>query len=268
LLLLIFALVFTSLKKGHDVRAGGFLAIALFKFQYALPFLVPFVLWRRWKFVGSFVISSGILFLLSLPVAGLRGTLSYATLISNLVKGLPSHHAQSALGLLSNTMPNIRGTVEILAPSFMPHTYQKPLIILLSSIAVLWVSKQWPLGRSLPEKTFDLGFSLALIVSILVSYYLHLHDLSLLLIPFVLVMNQLLKDVTCTDRRRLLMFGIIALFFLSPLYLLLMQHGLVYLLFWPILAFFIMVSWELLFPSNGTEDPGRESLPSSLAQET
>ncbi len=257
LLLLVFALVFVSMKEGCDLRAGCFLAIALFKFQYALPFLVPFVLWRRWKFVGGFAISSAVLFLLSLPVAGFRGTLSYAAFLSDLVKGLSSHHVQSALGILSNTMPNIRGAVEMMAPSVLPHGFQKPLIVFLSGVAVLWVVKQWPLGHALSEKTFDLGFSLALVVSILVSYHLQLHDLSLLLIPFVLVLNRLLKGEICTGRRRLAMYGVIVLFYLSPFYLLLMRRGLMYLLFWPILAFLVLLSWELIFPANGREPAGR-----------
>ena len=268
LLLLVFTLVFISLKKGREFTGGLVLAIALLKFQYALPFLFPFVLWRRWRFVGGFAVSSAGLFLLSLPVAGFRGTLSYATFLSNLLKGVSSHRVQYSLGFLPNTVPNIRGAVEMLAPSLLPQTFHKPLIVLISGLAVLWLARRGPLGRSLTEKTFDLGFSLALVVSILVSYYLHLHDLSLLLIPFVLVMNRLLKGEICTGRRRLLMVGIILLFFLSPLYLLLLRHRLIYLLFWPILAFFVMLSWELRFPSKVAEAPGRENLSRSIADET
>jgi hypothetical protein len=34
---------------------------------------------------------------------------------------------------LSNTMPNIRGAVEMMAPSVLPHGFQKPLIVFLSA---------------------------------------------------------------------------------------------------------------------------------------
>lgn len=268
LLLLIFAIVFVNLKKGHDLKAGFFLALSLFKFQYTLPFLVPFLLWRRWKFVGSFAISSAILFLLSIPVTGFRGTFSYATFLLNLVKGLSSHHVQNALGILSSTMPNIRGAVETMAPALLPHSFQKPLIVLLSGAAVLWVVKEWPLGRTLSGKSFDIGFSLALVTSIMVSYHLQLHDLSLLLIPFILVLNRILKGEICTGRRRLPMVGLIVLFYLSPLYLLLMRLGLMYLFFLPILAFFVMLSWELVYPANRSEPSGRENLPGPVANTT
>jgi len=52
------------------------------------------------------------------------------------------------------------------------------------------------------------------------------------------------------------MYGIIFLFFLSPLYLLLMRSGKVFLLFLPILAFLLLLSWELVFPA---EPAGREN---------
>jgi Glycosyltransferase family 87 len=268
LLLLAYTLVFVSLKEGRDLKAGCFLAVALFKFQYAVPFMIPFFLWRRWKVVGGFAISSGILFLLSLPVAGFRGTLSYAAFLSNLVKGLSSHNVQSALGILSSTMPNIRGAVEMMAPGFVPHGFQKPLIVSLSGVAVLWAVRRWPLGRALSDKNFDLGFSLALVVSILVSYHLQLHDLSLLLIPFVLVLNRILRNEIFTGRKRLPMYGLIVLFYLSPFYLLLIRHNLMYLFFWPILLFLAMLSWELVFPVNGSREPGGEDVPGPIASTT
>jgi hypothetical protein len=268
LLLLVFTLVFINLKEGQDLRAGFFLALTLFKFQYTLPFMVPFLLWRRWKVVGGFAISSGILFLLSLPVAGFRGTLSYVTFLSSLVKGLSSHHVQSALGILSNTMPNIRGAVEMMVPSLLPQSLQKPIIVLFSGLAVLWLARRWPMGRSLSEKNFDLGFSLAVVTSVLVSYHLQLHDLSLLLIPFILVLSRLLKGEIFTRRRGLVVCGVITLFYLSPFYLLLIQHGLMYLLFWPILAFFLMLSWELVSPISERESASRKNLPNPVSPTT
>lgn len=268
LLLLIFTLVFINLKEGKDLRAGLFLALTLFKFQYTLPFLVPFLLWQRWKCVGGFAISSAFLFLLSLSITGLRGTLSYVTFLLNLVRGVSPHHIQNALGIMANTMPNIRGAVEMMAPDLLPHSIQKLIIVLFSGVAVLWVVKKWPLGRSLSAKTFELGFSLALVTSIMASYHLQLHDLSLLLIPFILVLNRILKGEIFTGPRRFAMYGVITLFCLSPLYLLLMRRGLMYLFFWPILAFFLMLSWELVYPANGSEPVSRENLPGPVTRTT
>lgn len=268
LLLLVFTLVFMNLTKGYEFRGGIFLAMSLFKFQYTLPFLVPFILWRRWKFLSGFTVSSAVLFLLSLPVAGFEGILSYAIFLSKLLKGVSSHRVQYSLGFLPNAVPNIRGAVEMITPALLPHSMQKALIVLVSGLAVLWVVKKWPLGRALSARAFDLGFSLALVMSVLVSYHVLLHDLSLLLIPFILVLNRMLKGEICTGRMRFAMYGIITLFYLSPLYLLLMRRGLMYLFFWPILAFFVLLSCELVYPANGSEPAGRENLPGPVTRTT
>ena len=149
----------------------------------------------------------------------------------------------------------------MLTPGLLPLSFQKPLIVLLSGAAVLWVVKRWPLGRELPEKAFNLGFSLALVTSILVSYHLQLHDLSLLLLPVILVLNGISKGEMYIGRRRLPMLGIILLFFLSPCYLLLMKLGQMYLFFWPILFFLVMLSQELVSPAHGSEPAGRGNTP-------
>ncbi len=246
-LLLAFALAFDSLKKGNETRGGIFLGFALFKFQYALPLLVPFVLWRRWKVVGGFAITGIVLLLLSLPVTGIQGLLSYTSFLFGLTRVLASQHIQSVVGILSNTMPNIHGIVEMVIPKLFHSVLQKIIVVLLSGLAVLWATVRWPLNRSLSETHFDLGYSLALVMAILVSYHLLLHDLSLLLIPFLLVLNHMLKDEVCAGKQQLLMCGIITLFFLSPLYLLLMKFQLMYLFFWPILIFGIMLSRGIVF---------------------
>ena len=268
LLLLLITLVFINLKKGRDFKGGILLAIALFKFQYTVPFLVPFILWRRWEFLSGVAVSSAGLFLLSLPVAGFWGTLSYATFLINLMKGISAHRALYSLGFPPNTVPNIWGAVEMMAHNVLSRSFRKGIIIVLSGLAVLWLAKCWPLGRRTSAKAFDLGFSLAVVTSVLVSYHVLLHDLSLLLIPFVLVLNQILRNEICTGRRRAVAFGIITLFYLSPLYLLLMGHGRMYLFFWPILAFFVLLSWELVDLAKGREPAGGENLPGPVADAT
>lgn len=262
-LLFAFALAFDSLKKGHDLRGGFFLGLSLFKFQYTLPFLVPFLLWRCWKVIGGAALASAALFLLSLPVAGFRGVLSYATFLLNLVNKLSSAHIQHVVGILSNTMPNIHGAVEMMTQHVLSPLYVKAAIVLLSGATVLWAVKKWPLGRALSEKDFDLGFSLALVASILVSYHLLLHDLSLLLIPFILVLEWILKADIRAGQRRFLMIGVITFFYLSPLYLLLMKHGLMYLFFWPILFFFVLLSRELVAAAARLEEISGENASSS-----
>ena len=267
-LLLVFALAFDSLKKTNALRGGIFLGLGLFKFQYVLPFLLPFVVWRRWKVVGGFAISGAVLLLLSLPIAGIQGILSYAAFLFGLTRVLSSQHIQNVVGILSNTMPNIHGIVEMAVPNLLHSLIQKLAVALLSGMAILWAVVKWPLHRSLSEADFDLGFSLALVVSILVSYHLLLHDLSLLLIPFVLVLNRMAKSEIFAGRWRLPVYALIALFYLSPIYLLLMRRGLMYLFFWPILLFLVMLSRELILHANRSKEPGYDNVVDPLAKAT
>ena len=267
-LLLAFALAFDSLKKRNSLRGGIFLGLGLFKFQYALPFLVPFVLWRRWKVVGGFAITGVLLLLLSLPVTGIQGMLSYVSFLFGLTRVLASQRIQSVVGILSNTMPNIHGIVEMVIPNLFHSVLQKIIVVLLSGLAVLWATVRWPLNRTLSETHFDLGYSLALVMSILVSYHLLLHDLSLLLIPFVLVLDHMLKGEVCAGRQRLLMYGLITLFFLSPLYLLLIKLQRMYLFFWPILIFGIMLSREIVLAGKGRQKYSNGNPSGSLTHAT
>lgn len=245
LLLFVFALAYVNLKQGHDRRGGFFLAISLFKFQFILPFLISFIFWRRWRVIWGFMVSVVMLFLLSLPLTGLRGTLAYIPFLIHLVQGRASNGVQHELGFLPNTMPNIRGIVYAWGPHLSQLSYQKPAIILFSLLAVLWAVWKWPLNRVLTEKEFDMGFSLAMIVSVLTSYHLQVHDMSLLLIPFVLALTHSLKNPSETRLMPFLLYGLIAVFFLSPLYLLLIRYQHLYLFFWPILCLGAMLSFQL-----------------------
>ena len=268
LLLFIFALVFVTLKQGHDRRGGFFLALGLFKFQFTLPFLVPFILWRRWKIVLGFLVSVATLFLLSLPVAGFHGTFAYVPFLFHLVQGQALGGPQHALGVLPGTMPNIRGAVDALGGRLPQDGYQKLAVVLLSSLAVLWAVVKWPLSRCMPERTFDLGFSLALAVSVLVSYHLQVHDMTLLLIPFVLALNHTLKDQSETAPMRFALYGLVALFFLSPLYLWLIQQGRLHLFFWPILFLGFVLSRQIASPGSRGNDLARRNGLDSAAHAT
>lgn len=263
LLLFIFTLAYVNLKQRHDRRGGFFLAISLIKFQFTLPFLISFIFWRRWRVIGGFLISVAILFLLSLPVTGFRGTLAYIPLLIHLVQGRASDGVQHALGFLPNTMPNLRGIISSWAPSVSHFSYQKPAIVFFSLIAVLWLVRKWPLNRALSARAFDLGFSLAMVVSVLVSYHLQVHDMSLLLIPFVLALDHSLKTLSETRAMRLMLYALVALFYLSPLYLWLMQRQELYLFFWPILCLGVVLSITLTSPGNKENESSRGNAPDS-----
>ncbi len=93
----------------------------------------------------------------------------------------------------------------------------------------LWRSQGEPRHRG-----FDLGFSLAVVVAVLTSYYLFAHDLVLLLLPLLLTTEA---QLTGTMRRleRILLTAAVGLLFFSPFYFVLwVRYHRFSLLFWVI----------------------------------
>jgi hypothetical protein len=245
LLLVMFTLAFVSLKKGHEQPGGCFLALGLFKFQFALPLLVPFLLLRRWKVVLAFLVVAALLVLLSVPLTGLHGTLGYGNFLWRLNRSLASPHDQEARAIYPETMPNIRGALYALGASRFQEEYIKLAVLLLSAALVIWVSLKWLPSRTNPASAFDLGFSLALVVALVVSYHLQLHDFCLLLLPAVLVLKHVMSGGVRSRSMWLALLALVTIFFSSPLYLLLMGQGRLHLLFWPILLLGFLITREL-----------------------
>src|SRR5207249_3890623 len=58
ILLALFAGTFRLLELRNDLWAGVLIGLGLFKFQIVVPVALIFLLWRRWRFVAGFCISS------------------------------------------------------------------------------------------------------------------------------------------------------------------------------------------------------------------
>jgi hypothetical protein len=79
-------------------------------------------------------------------------------------------------------------------------------------------SWRWPHGwRVQPGRHFVLGFSLCLTVTIITSYHLLVHDLSLMILP-ILLLAELLVAGEIVGRARRILVASIAVLFLTPLY--------------------------------------------------
>src|SRR5262249_23318374 len=81
MLLLIWALTFTSIQKGRDQRAGRILALASFKPQFLVPTLLMFLIARNWKFFVGFLESALLLFAVSLAIVGWDGFMKFPQLV-------------------------------------------------------------------------------------------------------------------------------------------------------------------------------------------
>jgi Glycosyltransferase family 87 len=211
LLLFLYGLAFSALATGRAFVAGLFLGLALFKFQLVLPFVLVLLVRRQWRAVAGFVITAFGLLLVSAAVVGWRGVMAYPGFVLRLSR------SGAEAGIYPRDMPNLRGLVAgSLHLSGLPATL---LIVALSIALVALVAHWWRVRpqRAQPKHEFGLGFSLCLTVAIITSYHLLVHDLSLLILPILLLAELLVSGEIVGPARRILIASVVALF-LTPLY--------------------------------------------------
>ncbi len=209
LLLFLYGLAFLALATGRAFVAGLCLGLALFKFQLVLPFVLVLLLRRQWRAVAGFVITAFGLLLVSAAVVGWNGVMAYPGFVLRLSRS----GAQAAI--YPRDMPNLRGLIE--GTLHFPGRPAALLIIALSIALVALAAHRWRTERAQPGRQFMLGFSLCLTITIMASYHLLVHDLSLLMLPALLVAEAIVAGEMVGPARRILAASL-GVLFLTPLY--------------------------------------------------
>jgi Glycosyltransferase family 87 len=211
LLLFLYGLAFSALAAGRTFIAGLCLGLALFKFQLVLPFVLVLLVRRQWRAVAGFATTALALLLVSAAVVGWSGVMAYPGFVLRLSR------SGAQAGIYPRDMPNLRGLVAgSLHLTGLPGT----LLIVALSIALVALAAHWwrvQPERAQPGHQFGLGFSLCLTVTIIASYHLLVHDLSLLILPTLLIAELLVSGEIVGPARHILMASLVALF-LTPLY--------------------------------------------------
>lgn len=240
-------LAFINLKANRDYRAGLFLALALFKFQIVLPLMLVFLVKRRWKAIFCFAAASVILILRSLQITGWGGLTEYPGLLLEQNQEAASELGQLQRVTFPSTMPNLRGLLYTIFANTMQDGFVIAGVILCSLIVVLALISMWKRYGETEEETLNLKFSLSLMAGLLISYHLQIHDLSLLLLPILSVLNHL---ATVPGYRVLPNWGFaIPLLLIAPdtLYLVTLAYGTFSLLAPVIMIFGLIIYAEVAF---------------------
>lgn len=169
LLLALLAGAAMNIKKGSDSRAGILVALGLFKFQYVIPIFLLFVAWRRWRFAAAFTGTAAVLAALSLWITGRAASIEYFRTTVGLGSTLKF---DTGLTLNMSLMANLHGLISVIlngSPLVMPVTLAATAALMIFSALIR------------PQN--DQALYLAIPVSALVSYYMYVHDMSILLIP-------------------------------------------------------------------------------------
>jgi hypothetical protein len=177
LLATLFTASAVSMEDGNDWLAGILLALALFKFQFVLPIVALFVVWKRWKVAGGFLCGGLIVAALSLAVAGTASISTYWFYLSNMSVKLDSV-TQAVYSIHPSAMPNLRGAISVLSGPLAGQRASQALTALASLILFFWAARQKP------------SFAVAVVTAILVSYHCLFHDLSILIVPLVTLTSR------------------------------------------------------------------------------
>jgi Glycosyltransferase family 87 len=176
------AAVLVNLRCGRDTLAGTVLALGLYKPQLVFPIALILAIHRRWKVILPFMVVGGILVCISIAMTGWSGAIQYVRLLSWI--------NQTHYTIDPAHMPNLRGMFENLSSIGIP----REIIFLTTagtSICTLyWSVLQWKSSDTTNDTMFDLSFSHVIVATLLVSYHLYVHDLTLLAIPLVTLLNH------------------------------------------------------------------------------
>ena len=187
LLLALLAAALVSLERNRDLTAGALAGVGLFKFQIVVPIVLLFLLWRRWRFVKGFMFSAILVGLLSFITSGWAETVVFVHSLLSVGAGLPAVPGEINFPLRINIMANLRGLIYGLASLRVPQRWLQVTTLLLSSFVVISVRAR---GRQQPGGD---ALVLAITAGVVVSYYLFIHDLSILLIPIVLTLDRFIS---------------------------------------------------------------------------
>lgn len=168
-------LAFVALRGGSETVAGLALSVTLIKPQYALPWLIVLVLTRRWRALSAVTLVACLLIVLAVATAGLSIIPSY---VHSLLQTGDGRHEFALFDDTANR--GLAAFFNLLLPAWPARI----TTVLSGLCALLLLCRQ-----ALRDRALDLSLGLAVVVALLVSPHVLIHDLTLLLIPFAVALR-------------------------------------------------------------------------------
>jgi hypothetical protein len=212
LLLLIVAAALNRLVSGKDVAAGAMLALGLFKFHLLAPIAIMIWLGGRARILAGFLPGTAMLVALSCVISGAGVLRAYPLYLLDL-------NRTAGVGFVTaQSMPNLRGLLSVLvgrAPYPGPIHW---LLLPAAVAAIVLTARLWRPRMNAGFPGLAMGYCLALLVAIMASYYARSYDMTLLIVPLLLLGGGFLDQpgLMCIPRR--LIAGGLLLAICAPLY--------------------------------------------------
>ena len=186
LALLIIIGCWLTLREGRDARAGFLLGLALFRFQIALPLALLLLFWRP-KLLRGLALSGTMVLLLSLLIVGPAGLRSYASYVSAMATDSAASVSER-YQVDPRTNPTLRGLAYELSSGggeSAPPAAARLLPAAVGLLDLLCLAFAWRFMRT--ERSSEMKFAFAVLLALLLSFHLLMHDLILLALPFTLL---------------------------------------------------------------------------------
>ncbi len=189
--LLLLVLSLRATQSGRQFLAGFLLALGCFKFHLAIliAFFV-FGLRRKWGSLAGFGLGGALVAGISLLMVGPAFLRDYPNL-------LRSQSSVTPWGFIPWFMPNLRGFLEWALAPRLDTGLIAPFVFMTSAIIALLAS--WLVLRSPVQSDEGTVYSVAILTTILISYHFHMQDLTIAVLPMLLLIEKALG--AWSDRR-------------------------------------------------------------------
>ena len=215
-LLGLYSLALILLRRERHLLAGCVLALGLFKFQLILPFAGFFLVHRNWRFVSGFAAGSIVPLGISLWITSFQGFFQFLGFLVRSNQGVTS---PEQFGLYPENMPNIRGILFKVLGGLAGNRLLFVLTAVLSVVAFGWAVR---ISR---RSCIEVRYALAVMITLLVSYHLFVYDLTIALLPLLIIFDRIAGSAR---RRRLYELAFVAssaLLMTTPVHLVILYYG-------------------------------------------
>ncbi len=187
--LLFLLLVVVSLRAMEANRAslaGFVLALACFKLHlaFSIAFFV-LCLKGKWRALAGF--AGG-----AIAVLGVSMAMAGPGLMSDYMAMLREQESRTPWGFRPQYMPNFRGLLQWWLAPRLDMGVILP-IILAASVVVAGVGG-WILLRTRHQGDWSLVYSIAILTTVLISYHLHMQDLSIATLPMLVLLDRFIGE--------------------------------------------------------------------------
>jgi len=212
LLTTLLAGAFVFLTRERNFLSGILMGLGLFKFSLVLPIVLLFVIWRRWKVLAGFAIVAVILSGISIWIAGIAQTRLYLHSLFAIAGLTPPVSDLSRYPITLQQMANLHGFVFGVSGNWFPKTWIHAITIFFAAVVMIWTA--WR-GGVIDRAAHQLLFAIP--CSVLVSHHLYIHDLSVVLLPTIVLLDSFLPCEALGSNKGRVLACAASLMFVSPI---------------------------------------------------